>query len=797
MDSTEYANRWNLAKHLHINFLGPVQSNGWPSAHERLFSDVQKLGRRRFDEFMESITIDTLEKPWRNATRNRAVRLSKLAEECMRGLRNESTWRFTIENEIMHRFSVEVACIQCRKRLWESEIPAATDIINSQVESLEARRRKRKPCQCLRSWGQNQDDGGINMLFSNRAEAAIKHYPALEIAAQPGRLKKYEAPDRVYGLKQTDNFKILLDSIDSRSLMTSTRRTLRETIEYSPFSPEGEPLLYPFLIMEAKPSNGAGRAEVDMQTAFCIKRLLKLQYDLRAATGDDTQWPTGPLVWFLNWRGESWDVSVGFPETQLDINVNPEIYYTIVDLWHGDISGLDGALQLLLIVDYIFDWARDIYRPAILGELDVLATGDITAPDPDVFSTMSRRISSWMNASTDIQGTQASFIGEPPDLNYLNIVCQEGVIRDASVIESRYLGLQITENDVDTFLLSFPSAKEANIWVSDVLKCLSGSWRVNAETIDALESFWTVEPRPIRENFKRDEVFYLNMAIHMFVSEMWEPIRQLTCFSITESALRVIFYRIGHIDVPDFTRHPQVGRNAIESLLGRIMKQSIMENLTAVVSMLCMASNFHRKGSRNQCKVIVTRSNGVEAGLRVDKSSQLIRSVISVYESHKIGQREPQDAYIRFSRLQCRQFIQQREEEIAIWPHLPPLGLDQKKKGVLVNGLYQSEECPKHCLYVVNGYDDLEDLPDLLDRMSRDGPYFETIQLRSGQWNEDKLCHMNSPVKPKGKWSTKRDSDSFARWIQLLETEQTQRNYRTGDRSSSPMVLSSDEEIGI
>lgn len=109
MDPIEYANRWHLAKHLHINFLGPVQPNGWTSAHERLFSDVQKLGRRGFDEFVESITIDTLEKPWRNAIRNRAVRLSKLAEECMRGQRNESTWRFTIENEIMHRFSVEVA----------------------------------------------------------------------------------------------------------------------------------------------------------------------------------------------------------------------------------------------------------------------------------------------------------------------------------------------------------------------------------------------------------------------------------------------------------------------------------------------------------------------------------------------------------------------------------------------------------------------------------------------------------------------------------------------------------------
>lgn len=121
MDSTEYANRWNLAKHLHINFLGPVQPNGWPSIHERLFSDVQKLGRRGFDEFMESITIDTLEKPWRNATRNRAVRLSKLAEECFWGRRNESTWRFTIENEIMHRFSVEVAWYEIPLRMLTSD----------------------------------------------------------------------------------------------------------------------------------------------------------------------------------------------------------------------------------------------------------------------------------------------------------------------------------------------------------------------------------------------------------------------------------------------------------------------------------------------------------------------------------------------------------------------------------------------------------------------------------------------------------------------------------------------------
>ena len=42
-------------------------------------------------------------------------------------------------------------------------------------------------------------------------------------------------------------------------------------------------------------------------------------------------------------------------------------------MWDGDIHSKDGALQLLLIIDYIFDWARDSYREAILNELRIAA----------------------------------------------------------------------------------------------------------------------------------------------------------------------------------------------------------------------------------------------------------------------------------------------------------------------------------------------------------------------------------------------------------------------------------------
>src|ERR1700753_288434 len=44
-------------------------------------------------------------------------------------------------------------------------------------------------------------------------------------------------------------------------------------------------------------------------------------------------------------------------------------------LWNGTLASRDNVLQLILIFDYICDWARDIYRPSIIRQLKSLATG--------------------------------------------------------------------------------------------------------------------------------------------------------------------------------------------------------------------------------------------------------------------------------------------------------------------------------------------------------------------------------------------------------------------------------------
>ncbi|GFF56211.1 hypothetical protein IFM58399_10261 [Aspergillus lentulus] len=791
MSPNEYNLRLRWADELGIEFLGPVERARWPQTHERLFADVHKLGRRTYDNFVESISIDSIEKPWRNLVRRRADRLRKLADYAWEERKNESSWRFAVENEIMHRFSVEVACPKCRNRLWESEIPAATGGDLMLVESLQTRRQKRKPCRCPPTWGQNQYDSGINMLFSDRAEEKIRHDPPLPVTSQPEKRKHYEKPDRVYGLKQTDNFKLLLDSDDKRGATTTSSLSLRETIEVSPFQPEGKPLLYPFLIIEAKSSKGADRAEVNMQTAFVIRRLLNVQLDLKLATGEETQWESGPLVWFLAWRGEIWDLSAAF----VIESENTSTRYPVVDLWSGNIRYQDGALQLLLIIDYIFDWARDIYRPAILAELNTLSTGDITAGDTNVFSTISRArsISSWLihAQGTPTPTVSASMTSVHHNLDYLNISCPEGAIRDASILESHYLALQLLESDVDDFLLSFASIEEAQTWLQDMLKCLSSSWRVSAETLGILENIWTTEARLPRDGSQHDEVFYVRIAVHMFVSHKWEPTRQLTCLCISEGALQKLLLRMESLQNLEMHQNPIVSTAAIEALLCRILNQSIMDNLTAAVSMLCISSGFDKRDGAIPNHLLVTRSNELRVGFRHDKSPYLINLVSSIYKNHRIGQRQPRDPYIAFSHLQSKQNIVYRGDEIQMWPRLPPLVREERWKCVMVDGISENKEFPKRGLYVFDSPLNHQDLLELPSTLWRHGLYFRTMQVVTDIWDERYFRYLNIPIKLKGEWNSKADFEAFIDWKQSLQKQlgMEQQADRPGDSASLPMII--------
>jgi hypothetical protein len=84
-------------------------SSDWPSVHKASFDSIQKIGDLKFDTFSASIDIRSSEEPWREGVKYRAKWLADRAAHLLNQRRNESGWRFGLENDVLRRFSFEVA----------------------------------------------------------------------------------------------------------------------------------------------------------------------------------------------------------------------------------------------------------------------------------------------------------------------------------------------------------------------------------------------------------------------------------------------------------------------------------------------------------------------------------------------------------------------------------------------------------------------------------------------------------------------------------------------------------------
>lgn len=160
-------------------------------------------------------------------------------------------------------------------------------------------------CKCLISMSSKtiliksfSQELGISPLFDDRAEEAIVYSPELQ-AELPTR---QDRPDRVYGLRVTERLSRLLQSAG--------------TVRNSPFKVDGDPLVFPFLVIEAKSEKGSDAfTDTQAQTAFAIRELLSIQHQLAEAAEKDGERDSGPLVWFLSYKGEQWRASAAYIHT--------------------------------------------------------------------------------------------------------------------------------------------------------------------------------------------------------------------------------------------------------------------------------------------------------------------------------------------------------------------------------------------------------------------------------------------------------------------------------------------------
>ncbi|KIX03692.1 uncharacterized protein Z518_07245 [Rhinocladiella mackenziei CBS 650.93] len=380
--ASSYNEMCRLAKRHRISFKSP-DSELWPALHRNTFAQICSIRDQKFDDYCAD---NYYGHPWRAFTKIRAKFLTRLAATLLERTANETEWRNALEGEFLLRFRAEVACPACRGRIWKSDFEAYIEP-SADINDLRKRRKQRVFCHCpsYRVEATLYEIGG-RRLFDSRLEHVIIHDADVQEKLQLPDKK----PDQVIGLRETTAFEKLFEEFSKKFGNDDIVDRL------TPFDESEQPLLLPFLILEAKSEDSAdGFNKARVQTAFPIWALLKLQEGVRVQTSGDPP-NISPLVWYFANRGEYWRVygcyiSNGTPEK-----------YEIVQLWDGCVTEKDASLQLLLIVDYIFDWARDIYRPSILRMLKSAASGvaydQVTlANDSDIFSD-GQRIANWIPA---------------------------------------------------------------------------------------------------------------------------------------------------------------------------------------------------------------------------------------------------------------------------------------------------------------------------------------------------------------------------------------------------------------
>ncbi|KAH7385875.1 hypothetical protein BKA66DRAFT_548583 [Pyrenochaeta sp. MPI-SDFR-AT-0127] len=333
-----------------IRFEGPLPPKNWPDEYQNHFHAIRYIGHIQYEDYMVDHRVP---KGQRRIFKERINYLRKRSYELLDDAKaNEATWR-ELEQPILKRFKGCGICRNCHNELWQPRLKATFLHPESQAK-LDVKHNLRRLCVCnnkpVNSKPQDSDDESRD-LFDCASDETITHALGDDLHAVSIPMN----PDRVYGL----------------------RTSSRLPYDYSNFPVKGRRILLPFLVVEAKRENDApGFRAIQHQTAFPVRRLLKAQDNVLSRG----QLREPSLVWFFAYQGEQWRLHAGALK-----NDKVRVY----DLWQGTIQSQDDALQLLLIVDYIWSWARDVYRPSIRDVLfgDIMGFRELSPASTDRFRT--------------------------------------------------------------------------------------------------------------------------------------------------------------------------------------------------------------------------------------------------------------------------------------------------------------------------------------------------------------------------------------------------------------------------
>ena len=315
-----------------------------------------------------------------------------------------------------------------------------------------------------------------------------------------------------------------------------------------------------------------------------------------------------------------------------------------------------------------------MYRTRILRQLRSLTRtggaedyqGGDNIHDSDIFSSYTMPKSSAAGAhpfESDDTTIMEDITEEPDHARYQTALDSEiGAFREVNFVEYEYSAIVITADNIGTLLQSFKSETAAQKFMRSIINTLDEDtvWLTGPQ-LSEIEHLWTAERSGPPSRNMANQSFRTRLTIAIRFTQNWYISKQLFYLAVSSDAVNILIQRSGRKRWKRLFAFP-ISWEALKRLLGNLCHAPPKWNLASAISRLGLrlaeVNTVHIEDSSKRGDWELApgpkRQNGFPVdengwfGFRLNTVPDTVQDrFYEVYNIHKIGRREPDEAFIR------------------------------------------------------------------------------------------------------------------------------------------------------
>lgn len=331
------------------------------------------------------------------------------------------------------------------------------------------------------------------------------------------------------------------------------------------------------------------------------------------------------------------------------------------------------AFRLLLHVDYVVDWAREVYREDIVRALkcqQLSVVQPALANDGKANQGVKSHADNHDEAVRPTTTARRDKSNETEQDALRIFDSPQGAIRDARYIRSRFLGIYITEDNFRVLMRTAVSAEESKKLAAGILSCLKEAWRVRRDALDALEAVWTETDRLGLDAYPPDKAFLAVFTTAAYFTPDWEQTREMAYLAVAETLVDLLLEAAGQHRFPreEGLGAPFLESDTLSDTLTSHLRNTAEANLHGCSARACwetginltpggggMAADDARELPSDVARPICVEERGSQVIHRLDiavtppQTPKARNLIYDLYRRHRVGQNEPSSSLFRIS----------------------------------------------------------------------------------------------------------------------------------------------------